>query len=308
MKKLIFIAALSLCCITILAACAKESEESVDMVSTEATLETVETESAEVPETDVSEQEDVAAMFVRLTFDGGEAVLRLEDNAAARDFASRLPMTQTFEDFNSIEKICRLPDEITTDGVETGVDPDVADVTLYAPWNTLVFYYEDYGYNDDLIPMGRVESGMELLAGMGEEFTVTMELIEDGGQNVEASSSEVTEITMTVGDMVITAELTDSETTRAFLETLPRNLTMNRYGDREYYGRIDALSENGESIPDFENGDVTYYPAGPSFAIFFAREDSSSQGGLIRMGRITSDLSVFDTLSDTVEMYIEIQE
>ena len=308
MKKWIFIAALSLCCITIFAACAKESEESVDMVSTEATLETVETESAEVPETDVSEQEKVAAMSVRLTFDGGEAVLRLEDNAAARDFASRLPMTQTFEDFNSIEKICRLPDEITTNGVETGVDPDVADVTLYAPWNTLVFYYEDYGYNDDLIPMGRVESGMELLAGMGEEFTVTMELIEDGGQNVEASSSEVTEITMTVGDTIITAELTDSETTRAFLETLPRSLTMNRYGDREYYGRIDALSENGESIPDFENGDVTYYPAGPSFAIFFAREDNSSQGGLIRMGRITSNLSVFDTLSDTVEMYIEIQE
>lgn len=187
MKKLVFIAALSLCCITLLAACGKKTEENVDAASTEVALETVETESAEKLETDNLEQED-------------------------------------------------------------------------------------------------------------------------SGQSVEASSAEMAEITMTVGDTVITAELTDSETTRAFLETLPRSLTMNRYGEREYYGRIDALSENGEAIPDFENGDVTYYPAGPSFAIFFAGEDSSNQGGLIRMGRVTSDLSVFDTLGDTVEMHITIQE
>lgn len=27
--------------------------------------------------------------------------------------------------------------------------------------------------------------------------------------------------------------------------------------------------EGGESITDFQEGDVTYYPAGPSFAVFF---------------------------------------
>lgn len=90
--------------------------------------------------------------------------MRLNDSAVSQRFVSQLPMTQTFEDFNSIEKICRLSEEISTEGTERGVDPSVADVTLYAPWNTLVFYYEDYGYNDDLIPMGHVESGMELLA------------------------------------------------------------------------------------------------------------------------------------------------
>ena len=100
----------------------------------------------------------------------------------------------------------------------------------------------------------------------------------------------------------------NSETTQAFLATLPRTLTMNHYGGREYYGRIEALPENGEAIADFENGDVTYYPAGPSFAIFFAGADSSSQGGLIRMGKITSDLSVFGTLGDSVEMRIELAE
>lgn len=43
-------------------------------------------------------------------------------------------------------------------------------------------------------------------------------------------------------------------------------------------------------------------------AIFFAGEESSDQGGLIRMGKITSALSVFDVLEDTVEMRVEIQE
>lgn len=164
---------------------------------------------------------------VRLSFEGGEAIVQLTDNAAARDFVSQLPMTQTFEDFNSIEKICRLPNELTTEGVEAGVDPDIADVTLYVPWNTLVFYYDDYGYNDDLIPIGHVESGMDLLAAMGDEFEVTMELLgEEASENQNAEHlEESTNITMTVGETVITAELDDSETTRAFLQTLPRTLT-----------------------------------------------------------------------------------
>ena len=245
---------------------------------------------------------------IRLSFDGGEAIVRLNDSAAAQSFVSQLPMTQTFEDFNSIEKICRLSEEIPTEGAELGIDPSVADVTLYAPWNTLVFYYEDYGYNDDLIPMGHVESGMELLAAMGDEFEVTMELVDESDLNAEDISAETTEITMTAGDTVISAILDDSETTQEFLSTLPRTIEMNRYDDREYYGRIEAISENGESITDFEDGDVTYYPAGPSFAVFFDGAERSSQSGLVRMGKVKGELSAFESLENSVEVTIEIAE
>jgi hypothetical protein len=51
---------------------------------------------------------------------------------------------------------------------------------------------------------------------------------------------------------------------------------------------------------------VTYYPPGPSFAIFYAKEETANQGGLIRIGSITSDLAVFETFGDSVEMLIEI--
>ncbi len=251
---------------------------------------------------------------IRLSFDSGEAILALEDNAAAQSLLAQLPLTQEFEDFNSIEKICRLEDHLTTDGVSSGVAPDIADVTLYVPWNTLVFYYDDYGYNDDLIPIGHVESGMDNLAAMGDSFTVTMEQIDNESSGSDSTApndperSETTNITLTSGDTVITATLDNSETTQAFLATLPRTISMNNYADREYYGRIEALPENGEAISDYENGDVAYYPAGPSFAVFFANADSSNQSGLIRMGKITSDLSAFSSLEKTAKILIEIAD
>lgn len=303
MKKMV-IALLLAGCIALMTACGSSETEQETTISSETPQITV-SETEESQEEAEPMQEEQSEMRVRLTFDGGEAIVQLADNDAARSFYAQLPMTQTFEDFNSIEKICRLPEELVTDGVERGVDPDIADVTLYAPWNTLVFYYEDYGYNSDLIPMGHVETGMELLENMGDSFSVTMEPASEE-EPAEDDSAEVTTITMTAGDTVITAELSDSETTKVFLETLPRTFTMNRYGDREYYGRMESISENGEAVADFENGDVTYYPAGPSFAIFFAGEERSSQSGLIRMGKIISDLSVFDTMDDTVEISVKI--
>ncbi len=303
MKKFVYIALL-LGCLLCLTACGERQSSSTEPEESTA----ISDRSTQEPELPSESGTAGDGIRVRLAFEGGEAIMCLENNAAARALAEQFPLTQTFEDFNSIEKICRLPEDVATEGVETGVDPDIADVTLYVPWNTLVFYYDDYGYNDELIPIGYVESGMELLAGMGDEFSVTMELLEDneeGGSEME-QVAEHTEITMTVGDTIITAALDNSETTQAFLATLPRTLTMNRYGNREYYGRIEAISENGEAIADFEDGDVTYYPAGPSFAVFFAGEDSSTQSGLIRMGKVTSDLSLFENLGGTAEMRIEV--
>lgn len=127
-------------------------------------------------------------------------------------------------------------------------------------------------------------------------------------ENTIGENTDVVELRMTAGEVVITAEVDQSETTQAFLATLPRTLEMNRYGDREYYGRIESIVESGETIEDYENGDVTYYPGGPSFAVFFGDAENSDQGGLIRMGRITSDLTLFEQLGDTEEILIEIVE
>ena len=122
------------------------------------------------------------------------------------------------------------------------------------------------------------------------------------------TQAEQTEIALAFGDTVMTAVLDDSETNRAFIKMLPLTLTMNRYADREYYAALGGLPESGEAIEDYENGDVTYYTAGKSLAIFFGNADASSQDGLIRMGRITSNLSLFDTVGERVEVTISLAE
>ena len=132
----------------------------------------------------------------------------------------------------------------------------------------------------------------------------------DNAQNDSGSDEAVeqTVIRLVFGDTVMTAALDDSETSQAFIKMLPLTLTMNRYADREYYAALGELPKNGAAIDDFENGDVTYYTDGKSLAIFFGNADTSSQDGLIRMGRITSDLSLFDTIGDSVEVMISILE
>jgi len=47
---------------------------------------------------------------------------------------------------------------------------------------------------------------------------------------------------------------------------------------------------------------------GARFAVFFGREQDSYQPGLIRMGRITSDLSLFGKLGESPEVRIEVKK
>lgn len=140
---------------------------------------------------------------------------------------------------------------------------------------------------------------------------MTSSLFASGSQEVQAqvpADNRGREIRMDIDGTIVLGILDDSETSEAFAERLPLTLTMQRYGDREYYTSIPELPETGEVIPTFENGDITYFTSGESFAIFFAGEESSRQGGLIRMGRITSDLAVLETMPETITMTISLSE
>ncbi len=140
---------------------------------------------------------------------------------------------------------------------------------------------------------------------LGALFSTSINAQEAGSE----MSDDQTEITLTTKNTVITATLDNSQASRGFIATLPRTMSMNRYGDREYYGKVGkSIAENGLKINEYENGDVTYYAAGRSFAIFYAKAGESSQSGLIRKGKITSNLQDFENLDNTVEMKIEVVE
>lgn len=115
-------------------------------------------------------------------------------------------------------------------------------------------------------------------------------------------------IIMTSGDTAIEAVLNDTPMAKEFAGRLPMTLSMRRFDDREYYARIPELQSEGRDIRDYENGDVTYYRGGPSFAVFFAKAGTSHQSGLVRLGKVTSDLSLFDHLGAEETVKIEIKK
>ena len=120
--------------------------------------------------------QEANTMKIRLTVNGKTLQATLLDNATARDFFSLLPMSVTLEDYASTEKITQLPKKLATAGAPAGVDPDVGDITYYAPWGNLAIFYKDFGYAKGLVKLGSFDSGIEALK-TGGSLKATIEPI-----------------------------------------------------------------------------------------------------------------------------------
>lgn len=114
-------------------------------------------------------------MKVQMTIAGKTLTVTLADGAAARDFASLLPIELTLRDYSGKEKVSDLPRRLATRGEPAGMDPDVGDITYYAPWGNLAIFYRDFGYAKGLVRLGHIDSGIETLARQSGEFTVRFE-------------------------------------------------------------------------------------------------------------------------------------
>ena len=116
-------------------------------------------------------------MHIRIRAGGRTFTARLEDSAAARDFAAQLPIDLTLKDYASTEKIANLPRQLSTQGAPPGVDPAAGDIAYYAPWGNLAIYYRAFGYSRGLVRLGRIDAGAEALGSF--EGRVTIESIEN---------------------------------------------------------------------------------------------------------------------------------
>lgn len=81
---------------------------------------------------------------------------------------------------------------------------------------------------------------------------------------------------------------------------------------REYYGGVDfyLAEENlAGSGNTFDNGDITYCEAHHNMAVFYAQTDNPVLSvDVIPIGRVTSDLSVFENLESRVEITFSLAE
>ena len=116
---------------------------------------------------------------VKLTIGGQEFDVTLYDTPAANALYDMLPLELTFEDFNGIEKIAYMDNELPTEGEPDEFDPDVGDLCLYAPWGNLSLFYKDFRKSNGLISLGHIDSGMDIIGGMNGDFSASLEKDEE---------------------------------------------------------------------------------------------------------------------------------
>lgn len=115
---------------------------------------------------------------IKLMFNNEEVIVNMYDNPTSRDFLTKLPLTITLEDYAGTEKISYLSKKLSTEEAPSGSDPSIGDFAYYAPWGNLAIYYKDFGYSNGLIKLGKIESGLENLETMKENFTVYIEIVD----------------------------------------------------------------------------------------------------------------------------------
>ncbi|MEW5421721.1 hypothetical protein HNS03_07360 [Amorphus sp. 3PC139-8] len=107
-------------------------------------------------------------MKIRIIIDGVELNGTLDDTPAGREFATLLPLELTLSDYHNTEKVADLPKRLSTEGMPDGMDPDVGDITYFAPWGNLALFYRDFGYSRGLIRLGRIDGSIDPLTRSGK--------------------------------------------------------------------------------------------------------------------------------------------
>ncbi len=127
--------------------------------------------------------------------------------------------------------------------------------------------------------------------------------------NASPVKPQTMKIRLKVEDKVITATLSDSETTRDFVSLLPLTLTMNDLFGREKFARLPrAISEEGRRTYTYEVGQVIYWSPGPDVAIFYRNDGAKIPNpGIIVIGKIDSGVAALD-VTGSVKVTIELHD
>lgn len=189
---------------------------------------------------------------------------------------------------------------------------DLAEKTVI-PFCTHDGYGAGNSYEDlkEALPKAEVLDGLDVEASdvPKAKNTVKRWLKEIGMDDLKSEDKEEqTSITVTAGDQTLRGVLYSTKLVDEIEKKLPITVSMSSYGGREYYGGIDFTLENiGKGQLNFENGEITYCEQNNTMAIFYAQTDQPDLSmEVIPIGKITSDLSVFDDLPETVDITFQI--
>ena len=137
--------------------------------------------SAAAPASAVSTAQTFAqhvSMKIRLSVDSVVFFATLDDNAAARGFATLLPLSLTLTDYAVLERIAELPRKLSVTDAPAGITPKAGDINYYAPWGNLAIFVGNDRYARGLARLGRVDSGLPSLQRPGP-FQIRIEHVTD---------------------------------------------------------------------------------------------------------------------------------
>jgi len=117
-------------------------------------------------------------------------------------------------------------------------------------------------------------------------------------------------ITIRAGDVVLDAELNDTDTAKAIWAALPISANGSTWGDEIYFQiPVEAEIEDGQEV--VELGDLGYWPPGSAFCLFFG-PTPASQGDEIRpasevtvIGKILGDTEPLKRVASGSPVVIE---
>lgn len=112
---------------------------------------------------------------IRFSFDNKEIIVALDENGAAESLLEQLPLELKFENYGSVEKISYLPKELDISRAPDSCTPSAGDLTYYSPWGNLAFFHKGFRHSRGLIPLGKIESGIEELQNIDKAATVKIE-------------------------------------------------------------------------------------------------------------------------------------
>lgn len=180
--------------------------------------------------------------------------------------------------------------------------------------------HDGYGAGRSYEEIGEAISGeAAVLDGLAMEASdvpeemnaVVQWLREIGMKTAEGENGqEETKITIAMGDVTLDGVIYDTALANEIRDRFPLTVSMVGFGGREFYGGIDFVPENIEGGQlHFENGDITYCDTNNTMAIFYAQTDRPDLSmEVIPIGRVISDLAVFEKMPDSVEVTFAMAE
>jgi hypothetical protein len=117
-------------------------------------------------------------------------------------------------------------------------------------------------------------------------------------------------ITISAGDVSLTAELNDAPTARQIWEALPIEGTARTWGDEIYFEIPVMADQEPDARAEVEVGDLGYWPVGHAFCIFFGPTPASTDerpraySPVNILGRVLGDATQFRAVQAGTQVQI----